>query len=91
MFVPVIVSLDSLLVRMAVELRERHAPSRDGLTGETWCLRCWARWPCPPALHAREVCEAAGLALQAVGPFPGADHPDHAPWHAPRPFPAHAS
>ena len=56
-----VVSSDSLLVRTAVELAERHAPSK-GLEDEPWCLRCWQTWPCPPARHAREVCEAAGVA-----------------------------
>jgi len=83
MFAPVIISSNSLLVRTAVELSERHPPSKDGLTGENWCLRCWAPWPCPPAVHAREVCEAAGLGSPAADRFPGTDDLD-APWHGPQ-------
>jgi hypothetical protein len=61
-----IVESESLLARTAIELAERH-PIRHGVEGEPWCLRCWAPWPCGPAQHAREVCNAAGVAMPQSG------------------------
>jgi hypothetical protein len=52
----------SLLARTALELAERH-PISEGIQGEPWCLNCWAPWPCGPAQHAREVCNAAGMEM----------------------------
>jgi hypothetical protein len=52
----------SLLARTALELAERH-PISKGIEGEPWCLNCWAPWPCGPAQHAREVCNAAGVEM----------------------------
>ena len=63
---PVIVS-DSVLVRTAVEMADRHPPSK-GLEHEIWCLRCWEPWPCTPAQHALEVCRAAGLGASNPAP-----------------------
>ena len=57
-----IVESQSLLARTAIELAERH-PFNHGIEGEPWCLRCWAPWPCGPAQHAREVCNAAGVSI----------------------------
>jgi hypothetical protein len=57
-----IVESQSLLARTAIELAERH-PFNHGIEGEPWCLRCWAPWPCGPAQHAREVCNAAGVTM----------------------------
>ena len=57
-----IVGSGSALARTAIELAERHAMT-DGIQGEPWCLKCWAPWPCGPAQHAREVCNAAGVDL----------------------------
>jgi hypothetical protein len=62
---PGIVGTDSLLARTALELAERH-PISPGADGEPWCLNCWAPWPCGPAQHAREVCNAAGVAPPEV-------------------------
>jgi hypothetical protein len=59
-----IVGSDSVLVQTAVEMADRHPPSR-GLGEEHWCLRCWAPWPCVAARHALEVCRAAGLGSAA--------------------------
>jgi len=61
-----IVGAESLLARTAIELAARH-PIRQGIKGEPWCLNCWAPWPCGPAQHAREVCNAAGVALPKAG------------------------
>jgi hypothetical protein len=61
-----IVESQSLLARTAIELAERH-PFNHGIEGEPWCLRCWAPWPCGPAQHAREVCNAAGVAIPRSG------------------------
>jgi hypothetical protein len=60
-----IVGSDSLLVQMAVELADKHPPSK-GLGEEHWCLRCWAPWPCVAARHALEVCRAAGLGASSA-------------------------
>jgi hypothetical protein len=59
-----IIASGSLLARTAIELAERHSMSQ-GIEGEPWCLNCWAPWPCGPAQHAREVCNAAGLEVPA--------------------------
>jgi hypothetical protein len=61
---PSIIGSGSLLARTAIELAERH-PISQGVEGEPWCLRCWSPWPCRPAQHAREVCNAAGVQLPA--------------------------
>jgi len=61
-----IVESQSLLARTAIELAERH-PFNHGIEGEPWCLRCWAPWPCGPAQHAREVCNAAGVSIPKPG------------------------
>jgi hypothetical protein len=59
---PALVGSGSLLARTAIELAERH-PISAGIQGEPWCLNCWSPWPCGPAQHAREVCNAAGVDL----------------------------
>jgi hypothetical protein len=30
-------------------------------TVDGWCQRCEQAYPCPPAIHAAQVCQAAGL------------------------------
>jgi hypothetical protein len=61
-----IIGSGSLLARTALELAERH-PISKGIQDEPWCLNCWAPWPCGPAQHAREVCNAAGVELPSAG------------------------
>jgi hypothetical protein len=65
-----IIGSGSLLARTAIELAERHPISR-GIDGEPWCLNCWSPWPCGPAQHAREVCNAAGVDLPVRSAGPG--------------------
>jgi hypothetical protein len=69
-----LVAAGSLLVRTAVELAERH-PLSEGINGEPWCLHCWSLWPCPPAQHAREVCNAAGVELPGLPEQPATTRP----------------
>lgn len=66
-----IIASGSLLARTAIELAARH-PISNGINGEPWCLNCWSLWPCAPAQHAREVCNAAGVDLPGV---PADDRP----------------
>jgi hypothetical protein len=61
-----IIGSGSMLARTALELAERHSITR-GIDGEPWCLSCWSPWPCGPAQHAREVCNAAGVDLPTPG------------------------
>ena len=57
---------DSHLVVAARDLLARHGTS----TADGWCLRCDESYPCPPAIHAAQVCRAAGLDLpgEPAGP-----------------------
>jgi hypothetical protein len=66
-----IIASGSLLARTAIELAARH-PISDGINGEPWCLNCWSLWPCGPAQHAREVCNAAGVDLPGAPVRPAA-------------------
>lgn len=47
---------DSVLVRAAIDLVRQHETNDRGE-----CARCELTAPCPPAVHARQVVEAAGL------------------------------
>jgi hypothetical protein len=48
---------DSHLVDAAADLFVRHSAAMvDG-----WCTRCDQPYPCPPAIHAAQVCQAAGV------------------------------
>jgi hypothetical protein len=48
---------DSYLVAAARDLLARHSAT----AAEGWCTRCDEAYPCPPAVHAAQVCQAAGL------------------------------
>ena len=50
-------SPDSHLVLAARDLLARHS----GATVDGWCPRCEQAYPCPAAIHAAQVCQAAGL------------------------------
>ena len=50
-------SPDSHLVLAARDLLARHS----GDAVENWCQRCDVSYPCPPAVHAAQVCRAAGI------------------------------
>jgi hypothetical protein len=50
-------SPDSHLVVAARDLLARHG----GATVDGWCQHCEQAYPCPPAIHAAQVCQAAGL------------------------------
>jgi hypothetical protein len=52
---------DSHLVVAARDLLALHSASE----ADGWCLRCEQAYPCPPAVHAAQVCQAAGLDLPA--------------------------
>jgi hypothetical protein len=48
---------ESHLVAAARDLYARHSAE----TVDGWCARCDEAYPCPPAIHAAQVCEAAGV------------------------------